>query len=473
MPESQYNQLNQLLQFFRNETDRRSQSSGNSYRQAIASLSSFLNTLDNPPQFPSRQSLTGWLVNMYLSGLSMKTATLYFDIISALYGAAVKEDLAEPSNLFREIKAAFKSSDTIAWEKGVNEETFERVLNLTKSASLQKGVISTATDLVLFSLLNGCMPLSKIAGLKVNEIDKFNEESEEIASRQASPRRRYIFDLGQAQRTPRQLEKHINTLILDLFRLRNIPLFSTVSDTLASFWAYAALRSGASASDVVSFLGYPPSGVPVLSLCQPVELSEDKRNTLRNVVASLFMVNPLRWYAMRLRPHVSFEEVTRRFGILSDQLQQPRMFYPLEEIVKRTGKKLKFEKKPVIHDVVFFHSRVTDIFPMFTKIGDLAWCYTVTGKTGTVYAAIPQAAFENFQKTIGHFTPEYEVAPIGTFKPEAGEKIMVVGGLFTGQQADLEKIDQTDNTIYRLQFISDNGIEWRVGVDSRLTKVAR
>lgn len=473
MPDSQNNHLNQLLEFFRNEADARPQSSGNSYRQAIVSLSSYLNTLDNTPQFPSRQTLTGWMTNMYLSGLSMKTAGLYFDIISALYGAAVKENIAEPTTLFREIKASLKSPEAITWDKGINENSFERVLNLTKSASLQKGVISIATDLVLFSLLNGCMSLSKIAMLKVNEIGKLNNESEEIASRQASPRRRYIFDLGQAQRTPKQLEKHINTLIFDLFRLRNIPLFNTVSETLGSFWAYAALRSGASASDVASFLGYAPSGVPVLSLSEPAELSEDKRKTLGKVVASLFMVNPLRWYAMRLRPHVSFEEVTRRFGILSDQLQQPRMFYPLEEIAKRTGKKLKFEKKPVIHDVVFFHSRVTDIFPMFTKIGDLAWCYTVTGKTGTVYAAIPQAAFENFQKTIGHFTPEYEVAPIGTLQPEAGEKIMVVGGLFSGQQADLEKIDHSENTIYRLQFISDNGIEWRVGVDSRQAKVAR
>lgn len=186
-------------------------------------------------------------------------------------------------------------------------------------------------------------------------------------------------------------------------------------------------------------------------------------------VSALFIDDPLRWYAMRLRPKVRFDDVKSRIDHIEGLSTKPLLFYPLNEIAKKTGKKIIIENKPVINDVVFFRSKVTDILPMFSKIGDLAWCYTTSGRPGSPYAAIPQRNFEKFQEAIGHFTPEYEVAPMGTMIPQAGEKVIFLGGLFSGQEIDISKVEENDSSnIYRLCFDTKNGIDWKIGVDKRL-----
>ena len=67
------------------------------------------------------------------------------------------------------------------------------------------------------------------------------------------------------------------------------------------------------------------------------------------------------------------------------------------------------------------------------------------------------------------------MANIGELQPDEDEKVVVIGGLFQGREADFKKIDKAadDNTIYRLQFLGDNGFEWRIGVDRRLLRKKR
>lgn len=594
--------IKSLLQFFQSTVTERPEATRRGYRQALTAFRSYLLTLpeESFQKEPLDNSLIAdWCINMYLSGLTPKTISQYLNVISALYGAAVKEGRAEATDAFTKIKEALSKID---WTKSITEEEFQRLQKVTKSAPLQKGNIAIATDLLLLSLLQGARPISDLTDLRRNttisspssdlsdslgsshsaapadlsgasqlsateaDLDIYNleeynpeiaDEIEALIERRSDPRRKYIFDLNQSRLTTRQLEKHVNTLLLDLFRLRNIPVYLSVKTTIDSYWAYAALRAGVPAVDILTLLGYVPAGLPILSLApastpsspsisspkpspskftssisssshitlsaastsaadtvspspESVSAAETVRHevpkyrqlAINEVVASVFIENPLRWYAMKLRPYIKFDELAARFSDLQKDgiLKTPDIFYPYEEIAKKIGKKLVFDKKPVIRDIVFFRSRVTDIYPMFTKIGDLAWCYTTQGKTGKTYAAIPNSSFMVFQKTIGFFTPDYKVAPIGALAPLPGEKIVIIGGLFNGTTAtftgtepfsksttDSQKgnLSQTETIIpetgtpetteerasilYRLNFISDNGIEWRINVDSRQT----
>jgi len=463
----------QLLESFRVRAAEMAEKSRPTYMQAIASLKAFLNTIDNDTPFPSVTIIADWFAHMYLHGMTVRTGMMYFDAISALYGDAVRNGKAVNSDAFRTCKARIKELNLRSDSRPINDEVFGRVLNMTKTADRQTGDVAVATDILMFSLLNRCMPLMEIAGMKTDSICGLSQESAEIAERRSVPRRKYVFGLRQSERTPLQLRRHMEGLLEMLFRLRGIPISGSPADTIESMWAYAALRCGTTGSDIVAALGHAPEGIPVLSLCSGKEISEDRRDDLTVTVASVFVNNPMQWFAMRLRPKVKFTDVTARFSQLQEELQTPELFYPYDEIARRTGRKIVFEKKPVISDVVFFRSRITDILPMFCRIGDLAWCYTTTGHPGGNYAAIPNKAFMNFQNTIGHFSPDYEIAPLGGLQLHEGEKVTVVGGLFNGKDAEIESIDCFRGNVYRLHILADNGIEWRISADSRQLRASR
>ena len=88
---------------------------------------------------------------------------------------------------------------------------------------------------------------------------------------------------------------------------------------------------------------------------------------------------------------------------------------------------------------------------------------------------IPEDNFRKFQETIGHFTSEYRVAPMGTMVPREGEKVVFLGGLFGGQEIDISKVEEAAgaSNIYRLSFDSQNGIDWKITVDKRLVKTVK
>ena len=54
-------------------------------------------------------SLTDWLANLWLIGTPFSTASLYLDIISSLYGSAVKAGQLSPTGIFTAIKADLKA----------------------------------------------------------------------------------------------------------------------------------------------------------------------------------------------------------------------------------------------------------------------------------------------------------------------------------------------------------------------------
>lgn len=464
-----------LLAFFRVKVEELETSSIKSYRKALASLYSFLASRTGDADLNRDETLADWFVHLFMKGVSFKTSCLYLDIVSGLYTNALKEGVVTGENPFGRFRTKVRTTGDAVWSNGLGEQDFRRVMHTTKAAERQNGERALATDLLLFSLLNGCMDLGRIARLRKEDIGRFDGESAAVLRRRAVPKRKYVFDLSQSDRTPRQLEKFIAGLIQNLCLLRNLPMTGTVKETIESYWAYAALKCGASGSDIVAALGAAPKGIPVLSLYGRPETPTTVSRDLSDEIGLLFIGNALRWYAMRLRPRVRFEEIEARLEQLEGEVNRPQLFYPYDEIAKKTGKKIVMENKPVISDVAFFRCRVTDIFPLFCKIGDLAWCYTSSGRPGSPYAVIPEDNFRKFQETIGHFTSEYRVAPMGTMVPREGEKVVFLGGLFGGQEIDISKVEEAAgaSNIYRLSFDSQNGIDWKITVDKRLVKTVK
>ncbi|MBD5261946.1 MAG: hypothetical protein HDS38_07450 [Bacteroides sp.] len=490
--------------------------------------------------------LTDWLINQWLLGLPFSSATLYLDIISALYGSAVKAGLLPPTETFTLLRAELKALGPEGWKSGINGEIFSRALRLTKNAHRLLLDDSIAADLILLSLTNSLQPIEQLALLKRDDISALSKTTDSNKESLASPpplrplrdthelhkiasrhlngnaRRKYIFPLNQSERTPAQLKKHIFKITNALFRRTRLPQATDPNRTVEALWAYAALRAGVPASTIVAHLGHAPLGLPVLKLCNISTLREapilrsryceadTAKPTLRSryceadtfrAIGSVFLDNPPAWYAMSLRPGVRFTQVCRRIQLLSKPNTAQRahtepsapilrasltdtpfsslqLFYPCEEIARAIGKKIVIKQRPFIHSVVFFKAKLTDIGPLFACIGDLAWCYKETARPGAPYAHISQQQFELFQRTIARFTPDYEVAPTGELQLKKNDRVEIVGGLFAGHEATFEGLEaprppeggRGASTVYRLNIIGDNGIEWRVSLDSRIVK---
>lgn len=490
-PENKQVTADGLLEFFRSRTDGLKEGARRSYRNALASWSAF--AADRDILAPDRAMLADWLTALYMRGFSYKTALHYLNIISGLYTAASKEGFLHGDLPFKNFKELVVAIGEVRWDGGVKAQNLEEILKLTKAAATRNGVDAVAADILLLSLLNGGKPLREIITLRVEDTEGYASESLDVVRRNAASRRKYVFDLHQSEHTPKQLDRQVSERLLRLLRPSLPASATTVDDLLAGYWAYAALRCGATPRETVAALGGAPASMPVLELIGEIgeiggigaiggievigegTIGEARLGELRRAVARMVSVNPYGWFAMRLRPRVKFDEIRDRLDQLEKEVRKPELFYPCEEIAKRTGKKLVFRQRPVISDVVFFRSRVTEILPLFAKIGDLAWCYTTNGRPGAPYAMIPQATFNRFQTAIGQFTSDYEVAPVGGLTPGEGDRVEVIGGLFNGQELDLKKVDSRDaaHSIYRLHFDSANGIEWRVSLDNRQLRRAQ
>ena len=537
---------------------------GNSDVSSVASERRFMVKSDEDSSSSKKSlslSLTNWLVNQWLMNTPYATASLYLDIISSLYGSAAKARLLPPTKLFSQLKADLKALGPEGWRQGINDQIFDRALRLTKNADHLIADDHTAAQMVIWSLTHSLQPLSEIALLKKNDLSPNTEPHGNLSQSEANSlslivnssslekgssldKRRYLFPLRQSYRTPKQLQSHVNSIVNALFRRARLPQATNPQATIDSLWAYAALRAGIPASDIVTHLGYAPLGLPVLRLSAvtspesatglsqdetpahpaplrtqremragggeessrsrslpPVEASGlDKENfaPLREMreIGKIFLDNPPQWYAMSLRPGVRFTQICHRIDQLYSSNAQrttpdvpPELFYPSEEIARVIGKKIVTRKRPFIHGVVFFRAKLTDIGRLFSKIGDLAWCYRQSARPGAPYAHITDAQFRLFQQTIAQFTPDYEVAPTGELELNQGDRVEILGGLFAGHEATMEgKLSSfpasylvtegtpcpsphvNNNTIYRLNIIGDNGIEWRINVNSRLLK---
>lgn len=459
-----------LLQFFRLTCDHGAPSTRKSYLKAVNVLDTFLKKIDATYFSLSYSLIVELLIYMYMRGLTVKTSLHYLDAIASLYKSAVKEGIAPESEAFKTIRNAISDSDRTYWEHPIHDDEFKRFVNLTQTAYNQKGNIAVASDILLFSLLNRCMPLKDVAFLKKTDTDSLDIESKAIAERMEEPRRKYVFPLNQSNHTTAQLYHNVIELFRRLFSLRNISVRGNIEETIKCYWIYAGLRCGFSGEELVSCLDYTPTTIPFLSLVRPAELKEERKKEIATTISQVFVVNPLKWFAMRLRPNVKYQDLITRFDVIKNEISTPEVFYPRNEIVKRIGKKLKYELKPVISDVVFFRTRVTEIFPLFCRIGDIAWCYTLGGKNSRLYASIPDDSFRNFQQAIGQFTPDFEVAPTGELPMKEGDRIVVVGGMISGQTGEVAKIetDNSDNVIYRVKFGTENGFKWDFGIDARV-----
>lgn len=427
------------------------------------------------------RTLRDWIVALLCAGCSLRTVLYYLENVAAIYNKGVRLGMAPKTDAFRTLKAELLSADGETVSRTV-KDSLNALSRLAKGRAKMTGEMQYYADLLLFSFYTRGLSIAEMLALTANDLPGLAPEADAIAQKYREPRRRSIFPRGAVATVEQRTKMIAHHVGIDT------PPDMSVGEITSRLWILAALRLGIPA-DAIAGCRLPRSAdLAILSFAKTAaaELPEEEIREITRRVAASISSNPLHWHVMKLRPRHTYEEIRSR--LKTARFKHIDYFYPHDEISRRIGKRLEFKQKPILPYVLFFRSKDTDIAPMFKHIGDLAWCYR-NNRRGT-YAEIPKTEMERFQRTIGSFTPDFEVQPLGTTPLGIGRKVRVTGGPMAGYEGEIYDVVESDAApsaspvnsasgdasseasestvkLFRLHVLADNGIEWKMTIDGR------
>lgn len=435
------------------------------YRRTLSDFDCFLTSHRLSLAGVTGVSIADWVVELLRQGLSSATIISRLNILNGLFKTASEKDVlhfrGEPRAL-----ASKLASDVFAFPPLLKASLFDKSLSQMQAFAKDREQTYVCGDMLLFSVLSGAKPLEEIVYLTKENIDEYKGLARPILERNVSGRRKYVFDLKQSYQTKGQIRALVTEELQRAFSGLSDAEGFVFEDLAASLWVAFAIRCGATASDALGCVGVAaPYAVP--AFCTPAEDMQSRRAQWADSVESLLTLDLPKWYAMRLRRGVRYEEL--RKDVHEKIKPMPELFYPVETIRKQLRGKSVITEQPFISQTVFFKSYPENVLPMFAEIGDKAWCIKISNSLDSPYAVIPQKEMLRFQRAIGVFSSDAEVHPLGSLTPRPGETVILIQAGYSNREAEVEEILESEcgTVLFRVRLTTDYGYEWRATVDSR------
>lgn len=458
MSDSKRHSNRELIRFFQSRLTDLSAETSRKYARVISDLDIFLTGHHLQLSDISEALVTDWAFDLLRGGLALSTVVRHLNILNSLLSSASKKDFIVPTDAPRAVARKLEKH-LIKLPTLLNEERFSECIAMLRVA-LKRTALSAGSshqgesvseeeiceEILLFSILNGALPVKEVIMLKKKTTEDFSEVSRRIVEMNTDPRRAFVFNLRQSFNTLRQLMGKVSDALKSRFGRFLSPDVPFDADELArSVWVACAVRGGATYSEALGLIASAP-----------------RSEAWIKTVNSLLTHEMPRWYAMHMRKGVSYADILKEIG--ESVRPVPELFYPSETIRKRVGGRMVMADKPFISSTLFFRTFPDRIVPMFSRIGDKAWCYRVSRESGAPYAVISGADMRRFQAVIGVFTPDTEVHPIGELIPRPGEPVMVIKAGYGNRQGEIEEVigEGSGSMIFRVRLSTDQGYEWRL-----------
>lgn len=464
--------LNPIDYFRLKSTQTESRKSAGNMRRAIESLSDFAGGTDLSFDSFDAAFLGEWIAAQFFDGYQSATVAYNLSKIAALYNKAVAEGLAAPAEIFSGLPDKIISAAP-AFDGVDHVATFQKIRTICLADYSSAPAKDLARDIIIYGIFNGGMTLSRLAKLKKDDYTGDDPHILKIVGKYAKPKNKYLFPLNQAHLTPRQLALFMQELTGNLLKSVGIQRRSLPDLALADIWCDLAMSCGVPASDIAACVDSPEKISPLTFCASPSSPSPDKIAEIRRQVSDTLADNPIHWYAMHLRQHTQFQDLTDR---LKDRdLSLDEIFYPMEEIIRKVGKKKVFENRPVISWLIFYRARVTQLNRLFHEIGDLAWGYRYLRDVKSPYAVISDREVRNYQQAIGTLSPAVRMLEDNDVKFEEGDCLVLLGGPMNGRHGVFiaekkVKGDASGRVVFRIRLAGGNNINWEVNWDPALVK---
>ncbi len=388
--------------------------------------------------------LVEWIVRMLAEGYTLKTASYYLKVLSAVY-----TDAFGASGVFSNVRAKLKRVPEATAFESVDLSALKRTVGRLCADVDANSLIE---NIALYAILAGGLSSLEIAELRRDSAMSEVAVLDDIRLKYERPRALRLFPLRQSDRSAKAIARELDLRIASLLTRYGL---KGGADAL---WVAAALGEGMSPSTILGVLGHWPESMSIFELVEPETLSDDDRQGVIELVAEALTDNPYHWFAMQLRPGADYEQVVALAGFDADNV-----YYPSREVTRRVGHRRVVSTKPFLPGIVFFRTRLSEMSSLFRLIGSMAWPYRLTPSPTSPYAVISPLEMRAFQLAVG-------VLPTETATPtdlRPGDMVEFIGGDFAGLTARLQSM--TPN-LYRLLLPALNGIPWQIDADPRLLR---
>lgn len=440
--------------------------------RAIDSLSLFVAGTEFSFSCFTLDLLGEWVGQQFFEGYYAKTVAYNISKVAALYNKAVEDGLATNTDAFSALLTKINNIGS-KYDGIRHSDTFKVIQTICRTDCSGDHSKQLAKDIILFGIFNGGLTLEQIAMYKKDDYTGDNINIKEIVERYYKPKNKYLFPLHQAHSTPKQLLQSIKMLVCLFLKLSTSKLASDSNYILVNMWSDLAMNCGASSTEIAGCISH--TGVSnALTFCvQPSDLDPDKVSQIRNRVIEALRDNPVHWYAMHLRRQIGLKDLTDRLN--EKKIVLDEIFYPMEEIFHKVGKKVTFEKRPVISWLVFYRARVTQLNKLFHEIGDIAWGYRYLRDVKSPYAIIPSNEVREYQQAIGTLSPSTQMVSDDEIEFKNGDYLVVLGGPLNARHGIFisekkERGDVTGRVVFRISLAGGNNVNWEVNWDPRLVK---
>lgn len=422
------------------------------------------------------QALVGeWVSRLLFQGYSPKTISInILKRIATLYNKAVEDGLARPTEVFKIAQNRLNNDGNNSLADAGDSNTFGKVRDLIRRDYSSNPRMQLAKDMLLFSIYNGGMGLERIANYKKDEYNGSSKAILEIVNRYSKPKNKFLFPLSRTNATLSKIGREIQTLFEEVMRNHGLTFSPNPADVSFRLWAYLAMSCGVSASDVSACIAPRNKNIPITTFAAPSELTEGQISNIRGNVEATLSHNPLHWYAMHLRPRVEYKNLTDRLAEKDISLDE--IYYPMEDVFRKVGRKKIFESQPVISWLVFFRSRVTALNRLYNEIGDLAWGYRYLPDFKSPYAVISDNEIRYYQESIGTLSPGTQILRDDEVEFNEGDYLVVLGGALNGRHAIFvskkkSRDDKSgDRIVYRVKLAGGANANWIVDRDPGLVR---
>ncbi len=461
------------IEYFRLKSiESKSAASVGNMTRAIDSLSNYVGGAEVLFSDFDDDFLGEWIGKQFYDGYYARTVAYNISKIAALYNKAVDDGLAEANDSFATTLTRIKSAGS-QFDGVKHSATFQCIQAIYRANYSPNSNNQLAKDIVLFGIFNGGLTLEQIADYKKGDYVGDNPYIKSIVEKYSKPKNKYLFPLNQAYSTKKRLLQSIQTLICMALNRSDANLSKNANWILVDMWSDVAMGCGVSASEIAGCISHTGASNALTFCVKPAQIDDERISRIRLKVQEALTENPVHWYAMHLRRHTKFSELTDRLqdkGIVLDEL-----FYPMEEIIRKTDKKMIFENRPVISWLIFYRARVTQLNGLFHEVGDLAWGYRYSNDVKSPYAVIPDNEVLKYQQAIGTLSPSMRVMTDEEVKFKNGDYLVVLGGSLNGRHGVFlsekkGKSEATGRIVYRIQLAGGNNVNWEVNCDPLLVK---
>ncbi len=408
-----------------------------------------------------------WIVDMLIEGLKDSTIRRYTGALHTFYKewAAKCGQKADPSAF----SISLSEFDTESSGKKLKEIEYnlEAASRLTKQAVKQDSPSYTYIKIFQYLLFNPFATLLDIVNLKFFDVRPDSLHLEDIVtSMRDAPQAKYVFPLKQGKRREPAIVKDLLMQLHATVRRAGLKFGTSFSrDSITSIWIAAAIKEDIPYGEIRGMIGNLPEAYSFLSLIEPIEVSENRKEKILNVVAYAITNKNPGWFVLRLRIGVTPEKIKERLKDKESPLErQIQYYYPTRTVKKLEKKKVVTEQAPVLPGILFVRLPHDQVGSLMGIIGDLAWCYRTSANPSSPYSVIPQAEMRIFQRCVGAFTADVEMDIVSELPAlSVGDEVKIEDGShLDGQIATIQKVRNVDGTLtYTLRLSDTAFIKWK------------